>query len=60
MKEQARKKIEEELHCKYLECSSLTGKGICEVFEEAARIGLKSKELKIKENNKADSKCSLF
>ena len=43
MKEQARQKIEEELHCKYLECSSLTGKGVDEVFEEVARILLKSK-----------------
>ena len=29
---------------KYMECSSLTGQGVNEVFEEAARIALKYKE----------------
>ncbi len=40
---------------KYMECSSLTGQGVNEVFEEAARIALKYKQ-----RNTPQQRCMLL
>lgn len=43
MKETARKIIEEEFQCKYMECSALTQNGLKNIFDEAMRIAWSSR-----------------
>jgi GTPase SAR1 family protein len=42
-KESARRIIEEEFQCKYMECSALTPDGLKAIFDEAMRIVLQKK-----------------
>ena len=43
MYETAKKIISDDYKCGYLECSSATGEGVKEVFEEAMRLVVKRK-----------------
>jgi GTPase SAR1 family protein len=43
MRETARKIIEEEFQCKYMECSALSQQGLKAVFDEAMRIVVQKK-----------------
>jgi len=43
MRETARKIIEEEFQCKYMECSALTQEGLKAIFDEAMRIVIQKK-----------------
>lgn len=58
-KETARKIIEEEFQCKYMECSALTQEGLKEIFDEAMRMVLKTKSKPIIKK-KETSLCSLI
>jgi GTPase SAR1 family protein len=58
-KETARKIIEDEFQCKYMECSALTQQGLKEVFDEAMRTVLKTKAKPIVKKKK-ESGCQLI
>ncbi len=58
-KETARKVIEDEFQCKYMECSALTQNGLKEVFDEAMRTVLKTKAKPIVKKKK-EAGCQLI
>lgn len=61
-KEYAERVIDEELKCRYMECSALTQVGLKEVFDEALRMVVKSKHKMIskKKPQKEPRTCSLI
>lgn len=60
MRETARKIIEEEFQCKYMECSALTQEGLKGVFDEAMRMVIQKKLKPIVKKKKERSSCSLI
>ena len=61
MKETARKLIEEEFKCKYMECSALTQEGLKGVFDEAMRMVLQKKMKPIvKKKQESSGMCNLI
>jgi Ras-related C3 botulinum toxin substrate 1 len=60
MRETARKIIEEEFQCKYMECSALTQEGLKGVFDEAMRMVIQKKIKPIVKKKKESSSCSLI
>ena len=58
-KETARKIIQEEFGCKYMECSALTQDGLKDIFDEAMRTVLKIKTRSIAKK-KETPKCNLI
>ena len=59
MKETAKKIIEEEFQCQYMECSALTQVGLKQIFDEAMRKVIQSK-LKPMVKKKKESSCNLI
>jgi len=61
LRESARKIIEEEFQCKYMECSALTQDGLKAVFDEAMRIVLQKKMKPIVKRKQEESGfCNLI
>jgi GTPase SAR1 family protein len=61
LRECARKIIEEEFQCKYMECSALTQEGLKPIFDEAMRIVLQKKmKLMVKRKKDESIFCNLF
>jgi GTPase SAR1 family protein len=62
LKESARKIIEEEFQCKYMECSALTQDGLKAIFDEAMRIVLqkKLKPMVKKKQQESSGFCNLI
>lgn len=60
MRETARKIIEEEFQCKYMECSALTQDGLKNIFDEAMRIVIQKKMKPIVKKKQESSFCSLI
>ena len=61
MKETARKIIEEEFQCKYMECSALTQTGLKNIFDEAMRIVMKAKmKPMVKKKKESSGGCNLI
>lgn len=60
MRETARKIIEEEFQCKYMECSALTQEGLKAIFDEAMRIVIQKKMKPIVKKKQDSSFCNLI
>lgn len=59
LKETARKIIEEQFQCKYMECSALTQEGLKSIFDESMRMVMQ-KKIKPIVRKPASSGCTLI
>lgn len=59
-KEYAERVIDEELRCRYMECSALTQAGLKEIFDETLRMVVKSKSKMRKKVVPEKKICSLI
>lgn len=56
----ARKVVEEQMGCKYVECSALTQQGLKEVFDEAMRVVMARQIKPMKKKEKKEGGCNLI